>query len=130
GNLGHALIENFGFKEQGFNLVAAFDSSPSIAGTVIAGVPVYDSEKLSEWLLENKTDIVVLTVPKRIAKQMAVMVTDCGVRGIWNFTNIELELGRPDVHVENIHFSDSLLTLGYYLTEPRAEEQKKPHKDA
>lgn len=117
GNLGHALIENFGFEELGFNLVAAFDSSPAIVGTIISDVPVYDSSTISDWLKRNPTDIIVLTVPRRIARSMAETVTDCGVKGIWNFTNIELELDKPDVRVENIHFSDSLLTLGYFLTE-------------
>jgi redox-sensing transcriptional repressor len=123
GNLGHALVENFGFEEQGFNLVAAFDSSPGIVGTVISGIPVYDSAALTDWLRRNPIDIIVLTVPKRIARSMAETVADCGVRGIWNFTNIELELDRPDVRVENIHFSDSLLTLGYFLAEQDSAEK-------
>lgn len=117
GNLGHALIVNFGFAEQGFNLVAAFDSSPDIIGNVISGITVNDSSSLSDWLKRNPTDIVVLTVPRGIARNIAETVADCGVKGIWNFTNIELELDRPDVRVENIHFSDSLLTLGYFISE-------------
>ena len=56
---------------------------------------------------------------------MAETVADCGVRGIWNFTNIELELDRPDVRVENIHFSDSLLTLGYFIAEQDNMEKNK-----
>ena len=117
GNLGHALIRNFGFEDQGFHLMAAFDSDPEIFGSEIVGIPVYDSVTLPDWLKRNPTDIVVLTVPKRFARSMAETVADCGVRGIWNFTNIELELDRPDVRVENIHFSDSLLTLGYFISE-------------
>ncbi len=117
GNLGHALIVNFGFEEQGFHLAAAFDSSPDIVGSEISGITVYDSASLSDWLKRNPTDIVVLTVPRGIARNIAETVADCGVKGIWNFTNIELELDRPDVRVENIHFSDSLLTLGYFISE-------------
>ena len=117
GNLGHALIVNFGFSDQGFELVAAFDSSPDIIGNVISGITVFDSTSLSDWLKRNPTDIVVLTVPRGIARNIAETVADCGVKGIWNFTNIELELDRPDVRVENIHFSDSLLTLGYFISE-------------
>jgi redox-sensing transcriptional repressor len=125
GNLGHALLENFGFEEQGFRLVAAFDSSPDIYGKVISGIPVYDSSELSEWLKNNPTDIIVLTVPRLIAKSVAKTVADCGVRGIWNFTNIELELDMPEVRVENIHFSDSLLTLGYFISEQENTEKTK-----
>lgn len=125
GNLGHALLENFHFDEHGFKLVAAFDSSPSIYGKVISGIPIYDSTKLISWLKENPTDIIVLTVPRGIAKNMAESVANCGVKGIWNFTNIELGLDRPDVRVENIHFSDSLLTLGYFLSEQENLETTK-----
>lgn len=119
GNLGHALIENFGFEDQGFRLVAAFDSSPEIIGRTISEVPVYDSETIPEWFKANPTDIVVLTIPRRIAKSMAKTLADCGVKGIWNFTNIELDLDSPDVRIENIHFSDSLLMLGYFLNESK-----------
>ena len=125
GNLGHALMENFGFEDQGFKLVAAFDLSPDIVGKVISGVPVYDSANIAEWLKNNPTDIVVLTVPRNIARNMAETVTNCGVKGIWNFTNIELELDKPNVRVENIHFSDSLLTLGYFLAEQDNMEKRK-----
>jgi len=125
GNLGHALLENFGFADQGFKLVAAFDSSPDICGKVISGIPIYDSANLIEWLKSNPTDIIVLTVPRKIAKSMAKTVAECGVRGIWNFTNVELELDVPEVRVENIHFSDSLLTLGYFIAEQENTEKTK-----
>lgn len=48
GNLGHALMENFGFEEQGFSMVAAFDTSPDIIGSEVSGIPVYDAENLSD----------------------------------------------------------------------------------
>ena len=40
-----------------------------------------------------------------------------GVRGIWNFTNYELTCTRQDVVVESVHFSDSLLTLSYLISQ-------------
>ncbi len=123
GNLGHALIENFDFASNGLSLVAAFDSNPELIGRDLSNIPVYDSAIIPDWFKENPTDIVVLTVPKRIAKEMAKTLADCGVRGIWNFTNIELELDDPNVRIENIHFSDSLLTLGYFLNEGSNEKK-------
>ena len=125
GNLGHALMENFGFEEHGFRLIAAFDLNPEIIGKEISGITVSSSAGLADWLKANPTDIVVLTVPRGIARKMAETVADCGVRGIWNFTNIELELDRPEVRVENIHFSDSLLTLGYFLAEQDSADNRK-----
>lgn len=115
GNLGHALIENFQFSELGFTVAAAFDSSPAKIGTVVSETTIQDSSKLGDWLRENPTDIVVLTVPPAVALEMARLAASCGVRGVWNFTNIDLDLGETDILIENIHFSDSLLTLSYFI---------------
>lgn len=115
GNLGHALMENMRFEEIGFRLVGAFDSNPEKIGLVVSGIAVMDSNNISSWIIENPTDIVVLTVPKNIAKDMATTVKNAGVKAIWNFTNIDIDLPKDDIPIENIHFSDSLLTLSYYI---------------
>lgn len=117
GNLGHALIGNFGFKNHGFNLLGAFDVDPKMVGTEIMGTHIYDSADMPAFLKQNKVDIAVLTVPRRVANVTAKAVIQCGVKAIWNFTNIELDLDDPDVLVEDIHFSDSLMALSYYLSE-------------
>ncbi len=121
GNLGHALIENFGFAGHGFQLVAAFEVRPDLVGTELAGVPIYDGTRLEETLKKLQIDIAVLAVPKRLARSIAESAAAGGVRAIWNFTNVELELGDDHVLVEDIHFSDSLLTLSYYLAESMEE---------
>ena len=78
--------------------------------------------KIAEFVASNKVDIAVITVPRTYAKEVADMVTGLGIRGIWNFTSVKLTL--PDnVAVENIHLSDSLMTLGYYMKE--MENRKK-----
>ncbi len=46
---------------------------------------------------------------------MANRLVDLGVRGFWNFTNVELAYSDPNVQFENIHFADSLLTLSYRI---------------
>ena len=51
------------------------------------------------------------------AAAMAQRLADCGIKGIWNFTNMEFALNRPDVEVESVHFADSLLTLSYMISE-------------
>lgn len=122
GNLGHTLMENMNFDEIGFRLTAAFDSNPEKIGTVVSGITVMDSNNISEWLKENPADIAVLTVPKRAAKEMAVTAKDANIKAIWNFTNTDLDFVKDDIQVENIHFSDSLLTLSYYLSSPGSQK--------
>ena len=125
GNLGHALIQNMHFDELGFTVSAAFDSSPDKIGTAVGGVIVQDSARMQEWLNENATDIVVLTVPRSVAGDIAKTVAACGAKGIWNFTNIDLDMGDSDVFVENIHFSDSLLALSYYIKDKNRDKTGK-----
>ncbi len=118
GNLGRALIENFSFRANGFRLVAAFDIDPVLVGTRLGGVPVYHMDMLEEYMREHKVNVGVLTVPASVALDTARRLAAYGVEGIWNFTNVELpENEMTGVHVENVHFADSLLTLSYMISE-------------
>ena len=126
GNLGRAIIENFKFSSNGFQLLAAFDVNERVVGTRIAGVPVYHADSLAAFLGENQVSVGLLTVPIAAAQEMGDRLVAAGVRGIWNFTNYEISCVRDDVVVESVHFSDSLLALSYMITqrEDREEEKK------
>lgn len=121
GNLGRALIENFHFEKSGFTLSAAFDVDSAIVGTEIAGVKIYHTDTLEEYLANHSVSVGVLTVPGRVAGPLADKLVEHGIRGIWNFTNIELRLEKPEhVVVEDVHFADSLLALSYMISEEDA----------
>ena len=115
GNLAHALMRNFHFASTGFILEAAFDIAPELIGSKINGVATYPMEQLGAYIREHKPDVAVLTVPQQAAQSVADELIACGIRGIWNFTNVELASANPDVKFENIHFADSLLTLSYRI---------------
>ena len=122
GNLGHALMDNFCFSEWGFTLSAAFAIDPSIVGTTTNGVTVRHMDELLDFLRVHAIDVAVLTVPKEAAAAVAKLLCDNGINAIWNFTNVELTEPNSPTIVENIHFSDSLLSLGYYVAERYDEE--------
>lgn len=122
GNLGHALLENFDFIGSGFQVVSAFDVLPELVGTEICGIEILDGARLPQLMGERQADIAVLTVPRGVANSVANLLADNGIKAIWNFTNVELHLQNPDVVVENVHFSDSLLSLSYYLSERNDRE--------
>lgn len=115
GNLGHALLQNFPFSNTGFTVDAAFDVSPTVIGTSVNDVPIYSMNDLDSFIREHSVDVVVLTIPQSVAQDTANRLIDLGVRGFWNFTNVELSSPSPDVKFENIHFADSLLTLSYRI---------------
>ena len=117
GNLGRAIIQNFRFSANGFRLLAAFDVDPGVVGTQIAGVPVRHADELERFVAENRVDVGLLTVPIAAAQRMGDRLMEAGVKGVWNFTNYELTCTRPDVVVESVHFSDSLLTLSYLISQ-------------
>lgn len=122
GNLGQALLCNFSFKTWGFDLKAAFDVKPQLIGTDYEGVKIHDMATLPQFLSENKVDAAVLCVPKAHAVQTTELLTSHGVNAIWNFTNVELTAPESSTIVENIHFSDSLLSLSYYISEDNDEK--------
>ena len=115
GNLGRALLHNFHFSQAGFTVDAAFDISPSVVGTSVNGIPVYSMQELDSFVQQTHIDVVVLTIPQSVAQDTATHLIELGVRGFWNFTNVELSSPTDDVKFENIHFADSLLTLSYRI---------------
>ena len=115
GNLGHALLQNFPFSQCGFTVDAAFDVSPAVIGTAVNGVPICSMSELDTFIQSHSVDVVVLTIPQTVAQDTANHLISLGVKGFWNFTNIELSSQIPDVQFENIHFADSLLTLSYRI---------------
>ena len=121
GNLGSALAATHMFERRGVNRLAMFDTDPEVIGTEIYGVPVYSVEELGEFCKTHNVHIGVLTVPKEAAADIVDTLTGCGVRGIWNFANMELKSPNDSVIVENIHLGDSLMTLCYELKQ-RSEE--------
>ena len=115
GNLGRALLNNFPFESSGFTVDASFDVDSDIINTAINGVPVYSVNDLEQYIKRHTIDVVVLTVPQSVAQDMAARLISLGIKGFWNFTNVELSSSEPDVKFENIHFADSLLTLSYRI---------------
>lgn len=125
GNIGRALMDNFCFTEWGFSLKSAFDVKPELIGTSFNGVPIRAMEELEEYLHTEHVDVAVLTVPKDAAIPVTNTLTGNGIEAIWNFTNVELTEPNSPIIVENVHFSDSLLSLSYFVSERLDERAAK-----
>lgn len=118
GHLGHALLQNFDFEKVGFHVDTAFDISPDLIGTAIHDVTIRSMDELEQYVAENRPNVAVLTVPQHVAQPMASRLIDLGIKGFWNFTNVELSTDVPDVFFEDVHFVDTLLTLSYRISRP------------
>ncbi|MBQ8719612.1 MAG: redox-sensing transcriptional repressor Rex [Clostridia bacterium] len=122
GNLGRALAATNMFARRGVTRLAMFDSSPRVIGTTIYGLPVLDVSLLEAYCREKRVDIGVLTVPKEAATEVAEMMVRGGVKGIWNFANMELTVSGESVVVQDIHLGDSLMTLCYDIKEKNSKD--------
>lgn len=118
GHLGHALLQNFDFEKVGFHVDTAFDISPDLIGTAIHDVTIRPMDELEQYVAENRPNVAVLTVPQHVAQPMASRLIDLGIKGFWNFTNVELSTDVPGVFFEDVHFVDTLLTLSYRISRP------------
>lgn len=116
GNLGRALLNNFDFGASGFRLLCAFDANPELIGKKFGGYEVYSSDTMQDFVTKHKPDVAVLTIPRGNAPEIARELVGQGVRGLWNFTGEDLHLGGLGVPVENVHLSDSLMTLCHLVS--------------
>ena len=114
GHLGTALANYTNYRNRGFFIEAIFDRDPEKIGTLVHEIPVYSIDELEQYLAKNKVDIAAITIPKEEAVKVAKRLTDAGIRAIWNFAHTDLAV--PDtVAVENVHLSESLMSLSYKL---------------
>ena len=86
-------------------------------GKLIVGFTDEHRQRLEAFLARQPASIGVLTVPRSAAPAIAERLARSGVKGIWNFTNIELTVSVPGVVIEDVHFADSLLALNYMISE-------------
>ncbi len=116
GNMGQALANYDSFQRTGFNIIGLFDTNPKLMGVSVRGNEILDIADLKDFVAENKVDIAIVCVPKNKAVAIADEVVKLGIKGIWNFAPVDLEIEHSDVTVENVHLSESLMTLSYRIT--------------
>ena len=121
GNIGQALVNYASFEKRGFVIKAVFDVNPRLIGMTIRGVEVYDIDKMEEFIKNNDIDVAILTLPRSQAAKVANDLAKWGIKGMWNFSHVDLQV-PDDIIVENVHLTDSLMTLLYKINEMYAEE--------
>ena len=114
GNLGQALANYMNFERRGFMFKGMFDNNPALYGKKIRDMQVRPMEEMEQFVKENNIDIAVLTIPKNSARTVAEKLVRNGIRGIWNFAHVDLNVPK-EIQVENVHLSDSLMKLTYNI---------------
>ena len=116
GNIGQAIANYTRFEKLAFNLVGIFDVNPKLIGLKIRDVEVSDIDELVGFLKATIVDIGVICVSKNNAQIVSDMMVQNGVKGIWNFAPVDLEVPE-EIIVENVHLSESLLTLSCLMND-------------
>lgn len=125
GHLGQAITNHILQHKFGFTIVGLFDVNPMVVGHLsINDVKVQNSVELEDFVKENNVDIGILCCGKDAAQEMAESLVRGGVKGIWNFAPVDLEIpkeARDEVAVENVHLSESLHTLSFLISSNEQE---------
>ena len=125
GNLGQALANYMNFERRGFLFRGIFDQNPALYGKKIRNMEVRPMEEMESFVKQNEIDIAVLTIPKTGAVKVAERLVDNGIKGIWNFAHVDLNVPK-EIQVENVHLSDSLMKLAYNINRYESESIQTP----
>ncbi len=116
GNIGQALLKYRHFADEGYDIIAVFDADAHQIGKDVGGKAIRPMSELNDFVKGNNVDIGIITVPKAYAQKTADILVSLGVKGIWNFAPVDVEV-RRGVSVQNVHLSDSLYILSYHMRE-------------
>lgn len=116
GSLGHALLSYKGFRDYGLNIVAAFDVAESVVGTKIKNIPVFHSDEIVKLCKRMNIHIGIITVPAAAAQSVCNLLIEGGVRAIWNFSPVHLNVPEG-ILIQNENMAASLAVLSRALRE-------------
>ena len=113
GNLGKAVCNKIFGVNSGFKLIGIFDKNEAICGNMIKGIPIRNIDHLENFCMDNKPICAVICIPSNDMRELTQLLINQGVKSFWNFSNYDIAMAHPVVLVENVHLTDSLMTLGY-----------------
>ena len=114
GNLGSALAKYDNFTNYGLNILVLFDTDKNKIGKIVNGKKILDINNLHEFAQNNNADIAILTVPREFAQKTAEFLVNAGIKYIWNFTPVVLEVPQ-EVQVWNENLMGNLLQFTYNI---------------
>lgn len=116
GHLGGALANYVNFSSLGFSIVALFDNNQKIIGTEVNGLKINAASQMKRIISTKAIDIGVITVPASEAQNVADLLIAAGIKGIWNFAPIKLNV-PPSIPLVNEDLSVGLSALSYYMSQ-------------
>lgn len=124
GNLGQAIANYTYYYKAGFKVCGVFEINPNLIGKTMNGIEILDYEDMVDYVEREQIDIGIICVTQNSAQEVADKLSFGGVRGIWNFAPVDLEVPSR-VSLENVHLSDSLHSLAYHMNSERYQKKDK-----
>ena len=117
GNLGLALADYPGFRDEGFEIAALFDTMhQKIGHRSRAGVPIFDIRVFRKHVRRAGIRIAVIAVPADAAQSVVDSVVAAGIKAILNFSPGALKV-PPDVKLKSVDLTVSLESLSFFLAQ-------------
>ena len=113
GKLGQALLGYCGFDAYGLNILAAFDIDPKSASSD-DGKPILHLDELERFCRSHIVLMGIITVPAEYAQQVCDLLIKCGIKAIWNFAPVHLDV-PANILVQNENMATSLAVLSMHL---------------
>jgi redox-sensing transcriptional repressor len=115
GKIGAALAQYRGFRQRGFNIIAAYDNNPEKVGRTLEGTEVRDMSRLERDVAHEHPDIAVLAIPTDGAQAVLDRVVAAGIKAVLNFAPSQL-VAPADVTVKTVNMAMELEGLSFALT--------------
>ncbi|MGN1132628.1 MAG: redox-sensing transcriptional repressor Rex [Ruminococcus sp.] len=117
GNLGKAIALHINFIEKGFSVKGIFETNPALVGQEIKGIKIFPESDIEKFIADNNISIAVLCIPKNSVAGIIDKLYSNGIRAFWNFSHYDISRKHSDTIVENVHMTDSLMTLSYRIND-------------
>lgn len=115
GNLGLALADYSGFRQEGFQIVALFDNMRDKVGQQSrSGVPILDIRHLPRMVRRERIGIGVVAVPAASGQAVVDLLVAAGIKAILNFSPGTFR-APPDVKLKSVDLTVSMESLSFYL---------------
>ncbi len=122
GNFGSAVAKHLDFNRLGFELIGCFDKDDAKCGTKLRDITVQNENELEVFCAKHRIDAAVLCIPKASVENTLNRLYKLGIKCYWNFSHFDINTKYRDTIVENVHLSDSLMTLCYRMNNKGSTE--------
>lgn len=124
GNLGKAVTNKIFSKNSNFKLIGIFDKNEALCGNMIKGIPIRHIDYIENFCIDNHPACAVTCIPSNDMRELTNLLVKLGIKSFWNFSNFDITMAHPNVLVENVHLTDSLLTLGYLTNNAPSDKEE------